>query len=192
MNLEWQEKSSKEVYRCPVFGILERESVGPDGQHGRYFILDGPSWAIVMPKLSGPKPGHSSGVELDEEFYLVRQWRHGAQSLSLEFPGGVVEKGETPEQGARRELAEETGCTAQKFTLLGSMNPNPAIQNNSVYIFLAEGCTRSQAQHTDSDEFLNVETMRFGDIAAGMGRPPFIHALMGTALGLYLTQSMKA
>jgi 8-oxo-dGTP pyrophosphatase MutT (NUDIX family) len=144
--------------------------------------MRGPPWAIIVP-LVADKPGF---------FFLVRQWRHGAKALSLEFPGGVVEKGETPEQGARRELLEETGCTAERLTLLGSMNPNPAIMSNTVHIFLAEGCRRTGNTDPDSDEFLNVEETAEADMITGMGKPPYLHALMASALGLYLAHKQKA
>ena len=117
---------------------------------------------------------------------MVRQWRHGARELSLEFPGGVFEKGETPELAAAREMKEETGYSACRIEKLGVFNPNPAIMSNKVHFFLALDLEASGKQQLDEDEYAEVEIVPWKEVLAGMGKPPFIHALMGTAMCLYL------
>jgi len=120
---------------------------------------------------------------------MVWQWRHGYLDLSLEFPGGVFEPGENPEEAASRELLEETGCKAGKIRKLGEFSPNPAIMANKVHFFLAEGLVPG-TQHLDADEFVEVELVSAEEVINGMGKPPYVHALMGSALALYL-QSHK-
>ena len=176
-SLIWQEESRKTVYSCPVFSIGERISRSPADILKTYTVIDTLDWAIVIPVLE-TKGGR--------EFVMVRQWRHGAGELSLEFPGGVFEKNEESAQAALRELREETGYTAGKMTKLGEFNPNPAIMSNQVHFFLAEDLISTGAQELDEDEYVNVETVAWEDVVKGMGKRPYIHALMGTALALYL------
>ena len=140
-------------------------------------ILDASDWAIVVPVLE---------TERGKEFVMVKQWRHGAKELSLEFPGGVFEKGENAEAAAARELKEETGYSAKKIKKLGEFNPNPAIMSNTVHFFLADELSPQAGQQLDEDEFIEVETIPWKEVLKGLGKAPYIHALMGTALALYL------
>jgi 8-oxo-dGTP pyrophosphatase MutT (NUDIX family) len=140
-------------------------------------VLDTKNWAIVIPVLST-----SEG----KKFVMVWQWRHGSKSLSLEFPGGVFEAGENPKEAALRELQEETGYVPGKITELGEFSPNPAIMTNRVHFFLAEDLNIPGKQHLDEDEYVEVVTVDTAEVIKGMGKEPYIHALMGTALSLYL------
>ncbi|MCL2478910.1 MAG: NUDIX hydrolase [Treponema sp.] len=175
-SLIWKEENKKIVYSCPVFDVSERVCRSPDNRPGTYTVLDTSDWAIMIPVID---TGNGT------EFVMVRQWRHGAKELSLEFPGGVFKKGEESMQAALRELREETGFIAGKTTKLGSFNPNPAIMSNTVYFFLGEELTKG-GQFLDDDEFVRVERIPWLDVLNGMGKAPYIHALMGTAMALYL------
>jgi len=182
-DLIWHQEGSKQVFQGPVFSVDERYCRSPNNKQGTYSILNAKDWVIVIPFAGPPISG------LDRKCILVKQWRHGEQSLSLEFPGGVLEEGESPEDGARRELLEETGFYAGTLQYLGSFNPNPAIMSNHVFFYLAENLDNPEDQHLDEDEYVSVETVLFSDICKNLGRPPYIHALMGSALSLYFSFS---
>jgi 8-oxo-dGTP pyrophosphatase MutT (NUDIX family) len=179
-NLIWKEEGKQTVYTTPVFTVTERQCRSPLGEEGKYTVLEARDWAIVVPVVK---------TEKGKAFLMVRQWRHGEQSLSLEFPGGVFEPGESPFEAAKRELTEETGYIPGKLTEMGSFNPNPAIMANHVYFFLAEDLVSTGKQHLDEDEFVGVEIHTREEVLQGIGKPPYFHALMGTALALYLRES---
>lgn len=124
-------------------------------------------------------------TEAGKQFVMVRQWRHGSQELSLEFPGGVCEIGEDPETAAVRELREETAYAEGSITKLGAFSPNPAIMSNQVHFFAAEDLKSLGNQNLDDDEYVDVVLVPIHEVFQGMGKPPYIHALMGTALALY-------
>jgi 8-oxo-dGTP pyrophosphatase MutT (NUDIX family) len=121
-----------------------------------------------------------------EQFVMVRQWRHGAEALSLEFPGGVFEHGEDPVEAAARELREETAYRPGKIRKLGEMSPNPAIMANRVHFFLAGDLHPTGNQELDADEYVDVVLVSPEEALRNMGRPPYIHALMAAAMALYL------
>ena len=176
-DLVWKEEGRKTVYSCPIFRVGERYCRSPGNNLRTYIVLDTSDWAIVIPVLE---------TQQGKKFIMVRQWRHGAKDLSLEFPGGVFEKGEDALTAAARELREETGYTAGKIEKLGDFNPNPAIMSNKVHFFLATEMEAPQAQDLDDDEYVEVEIVDFEEALKGMGKPPYIHALTGTAMAMYL------
>jgi len=177
-HLIWTEEKRREAYRSRVLTVQDTECRSPEGIVRTFTVIDCPDWVMVVPVFES---------DAGRQFLMVRQWRHGARELSLEFPGGVLESGEDPETGAGRELKEETAYQAGRLTKLGSMSPNPAIMSNHIHFFLAENCTKLPRQNLDEDEFVDAEFINEEDALRGMGKPPYIHALTASALGLYLT-----
>jgi 8-oxo-dGTP pyrophosphatase MutT (NUDIX family) len=176
-HLIWKEQDRKKVFTCPVFSIWESSCLSPAGYIKPFTVMEASDWAIVIPVIeTGPKKG----------FVMVRQWRHGSRELSLEFPGGVFEPGEHPEEAAARELAEETAYAPGKIRKIGEMYPNPALMSNRVHFFLAEALEYRGAQYLDEDEYMEVETVPEEEVLQNMGRPPYVHALMASALAFYL------
>src|SRR6185503_21228824 len=79
----------------------------PNGNFLDATILEFNAWANIV------------ALTKDGQVVLVRQYRHGVCDVLLEFPGGVVERGEDPVEGAKRELLEETGYSSSNVIQLG-------------------------------------------------------------------------
>jgi 8-oxo-dGTP pyrophosphatase MutT (NUDIX family) len=90
------------------------------------------------------------------EVILIRQYRHGTRDVTLEIPGGLVEEDDSPEEAAERELFEETGFRASEIIPLGFVHPNPAIQNNRCYTFIAKDVFPDGEQSLDEKEDIEV------------------------------------
>jgi 8-oxo-dGTP pyrophosphatase MutT (NUDIX family) len=144
---------------------------------GVFTIIDAPDFAIVVPVIE---------TERGSEFVMVRQWRHGTRELSLEFPGGVLEPGEDALEGAARELREETAYAPGTIRKIGEFGANPSFMANHAHIFLAGDLRPLATQDLDDDEYLEVERVPVRELFQGLGRPPYVHALMASAYCLYL------
>jgi 8-oxo-dGTP pyrophosphatase MutT (NUDIX family) len=93
----------------------------------------------------------------DNKMVLVRQYRHGADIISLEIPGGVIDGGESPETAIKRELLEETGYSFESAELIATLYPNPATSTNRTFTYLLQGGVKTHEQHLDDHEILEVE-----------------------------------
>ena len=117
----------------------------PDGKVIEGFVLEYGDWATIL------------ALTKDQEVVLVRQYRHGAQKVLLELPGGAMEtEDENPMQAARRELLEETGYTGDTFIQVGCVSPNPANQTNLIYSFLVLNAEIVAIQNLDETEEIEV------------------------------------
>ncbi len=169
----WRKLSSDAIFRHRIMSLVEKEEVAASGMTGRYLAIHTNNWVIAIPVHDG-------------KFVMVRQWRHGLEGITVEFPGGVQEKEETPEEGAARELLEETGYRAGRVKVLGRCSPNPAIFENTITFVLAEDLTPTNELHTDADEFLEPTEIPVADVIEAFGNGEYCNAFVGTAIALYL------
>lgn len=116
-----------------------------------------------------------------DEVVLIRQYRVGIAKVCLEIPGGMVDEGEDARTAAARELVEETGYTSDNWRLLGTVSPNPAIQNNYLHTYLALDARRTDAQRLDGSEIVTVETRSLAAVTDALRRGEIEHALVVTA-----------
>jgi 8-oxo-dGTP pyrophosphatase MutT (NUDIX family) len=157
----WKVLESK--YFRPRFRIDKCEL--PNGNLLDATILEFRSWANVL------------ALTKNNEVVVVRQYRHGICEVLSEFPGGVVEDGEDPVQGVKRELLEETGYTASTFIEVGKLYPNPALQTNAMYCFLALDAEKVAEQNLDAGEDIEVQLVPLNELIEMARRGEFPHAL---------------
>lgn len=138
-------------------------------------IFEFRSWANIM------------ALTRDGEVVLIRQYRHGVRDVLWEFPGGVVEDEEGPLEGAKRELLEETGYTAPEWIEVAHLYPNPALQTNTLYGYLALGAERVGEQFLDAGEDIDVHLVPLDELVGMAKRGDFPHALMTAVLFSALT-----
>ncbi len=113
-------------------------------------------------------PGAAAVVAVDSSgrVCLVRQYRHGVEDFLWEIPAGKLDPGEAPQACAIRELAEETGVHARRWTSLGQFLPAPGIFTEVIHLYLARDLTVG-APAPDADEELEIQWLPIEE-AAGM------------------------
>ena len=132
-------------------------------------------------------PGAAAVVAVDGlmRVCLVRQYRHGVADFLWEIPAGKLDPGEAPEVCAVRELAEETGVAAKRWTSLGQYLPAPGIFNEVIHLYLARDLDIG-APAPDADEELELQWLPMKDAAAMVLRGEWNDGK--TAMGLWRAQ----
>ena len=163
----WEIKSSRRALDCRIFQVRHDVAVSPrTGQPHDMYVLEQSDWVNIIP------------LTPDNQVIMVEQWRHGTRTVELETPGGLMEAGELPAQCARRELLEETGFAPDQVELLGTVHPNPAIQNNRQHYVLATGCRRVADLQLDHAEDIAVRLVPLAEIPALIRTGKITHGIV--------------
>ncbi len=176
-HLIWREIDRASLLDAHIFEVFRSRRRASDGKENEYVLVDSPDWCNVIAPVE-----RSDGVSC---FAMARQYRQGSRSVTVEFPGGLVDDGESPEAAALRELEEETGYTAESLVLIGRVNPNPAFMSNTAYTYLASGVRLDREQALDENERLDALLVPVEEVVE-LVRPDFhVHAIMMSALHWY-------
>ena len=168
---KWQKLASKYLVKEKWATLRVDEVELPGGiVKDDYFVFEYPNWATA--------------VALTEEgkVIMVRQYRHAADIISLEVPGGVIDGDEGPEAGVKRELLEETGYTFKTCKLVAELYPNPATSNNKTFTYVLTGGVKTHEQHFDEHEILNVEIYSIEEVKQLLKENKIAQSIHCTAL----------
>ena len=151
----WKTLSSRYIVRDRWMTLrADRCETGAGIVLDPYYVQEPEDWIQVV------------AFDSQNRVLLTRQYRHGAAVVSTELPCGVVERGETADQAATRELLEETGCTAETLQPLPVLSPNPARYSNRLHTFVATGVRRVQQQRLDETEEIEFEFVTIAEVLA--------------------------
>ncbi|MBK9527449.1 MAG: NUDIX hydrolase [Acidobacteria bacterium] len=139
--------SSKHIYKGSIFDIRVDTVREGELEYERDIIAH-PGSGVIVP------------VYEDGTVALVRQYRHAAGKSLLEIPAGSLDEGESPETGARRELEEEIGVTAENFEQIAAFYVSPGFLTEKMFVFLASGL-KETSQSLDDDEIVEIERISF-------------------------------
>ena len=162
----WKTTLTQTSFRNSFLHLETVERVSPrTGQSGEFVVIHTDDWMTVIPFTSEGK------------MLLVEQYRHGHNSVTLEFPAGLVHRGEDPAECAHRELREETGFQAARMVSLGTFLPNPALQSNICHAFAGLACARVGDLQLDDQEDIVVRELEIAEVVEHLVQGSFTHAV---------------
>ena len=150
--------STEILHKNPWWEYRRDKYLHPDNSEGEFYYAHTRGAVFVIPELG------------DGRLLMLRQFRYLNQRESLEFVGGGVKEGLSPEDSARDELLEEAGYRANELIPIGWFNPMNGASDEECYVYLARGLTPVQAKPEVSEEFepvLITLTELMGCISAG-------------------------
>jgi len=166
---KWTTLESDQVYSTPIFNLLRHHREHPSRGRHHFYVLSAPNWINIIP------------LTPSQDVVMVHQFRHGIEDLTLEVPGGMVDPGEEPSFAARREMIEESGYDSEQIVEIGKVHPNPAIQGNYCFSFLARDVRMLGKPPQHGAEETEVVTVPLASIRGMIAGGEITHALTITA-----------
>jgi len=140
---KWKKLSEEVLHQNPWWIYKHDTYEKTDGQTGDYYYGECRGNAMIIPVLP------------DGRFVMIHAYRYIRNEESIEFPCGGIEKGNTPEETAHKELLEETGYTIDELIPVGTFQGLNGVFENECHVFVAHVSER-QAQHLESTEQIEV------------------------------------
>jgi ADP-ribose pyrophosphatase len=171
---------SKVVYEGKLFRVLQDHIIEPGGRESHRDVIRHNGSVVILAVDPAKR-------KKDPWVVIERQYRHAAGQFLWELPAGKLDAGETPLAGAIRELAEETGYQAKKWTALVEYFASPGFLGESMKVFLAEGLIAGDA-HPEADEHIDFRLVKLSDLLEMVDKGKIIDGKTLTTVLLYARQ----
>ena len=148
MDLTERTIDSREVFRGRIIRVRQDTVRLPNGKESSREVVEHPGGVGIL------------AIDGEDRVVLVRQYRYAFERVLTEIPAGKRETGEEPFLTAQRELKEEIGAEAGRWTELGALIASPGCYGETLYLYMAEDLTFGET-HPDEDEFLEVLRVPF-------------------------------
>ncbi|MEW8954939.1 NUDIX hydrolase [Clostridium sp.] len=151
--MKFLEKTLKEnlIYEGKIITLVKQKVELPNGLESEREIVRHPGGVAIL------------AFKDEETILLVEQFRKPIDNMLIEIPAGKLEKGEDPKECGIRELEEETGYKAGKFTYLGKFVTAPGFCDEYIYLFKAEDLYNG-VKGGDDDEFINLREINISKV----------------------------
>ncbi len=124
-------------------------------------------------------------VTEDGQLIINEEYRHPAGGRVLSLPGGFLHENESPKEGGRRELLEETGFEAKNFKELGRSFPMPGICDQKVIYVLAENCRKTRQPELEGGEIIQTFTFSLEELRDKIRQGAAVDGILLTGLCFY-------
>ncbi len=152
MQNPWKTVAKQEVYSNPWISVSHRDVITPSGTAGIYGVVHFKNLAVGIVPL-----------DQDNNTWLVGQFRYPLNLYSWEIPEGGCPEGTSPLESAQRELLEETGITAKKWTPILDFYISNSVTDERALAFIARDLTFGEARPEETEE-LQIKKLPFGEV----------------------------
>lgn len=174
---KWKINSTKEILRGRIFKYVSCS-----------VTCEEENFDMEMDTLKFADWVNIVAITPDQQVVMVKQYRIGTDDLTVETPGGAVDKGEAPLAAAKRELEEETGYQSDEWEELGWVHPNPAFMNNKCFMYLAKNAVPSGTQSLDPFEVLDIEHYPLSEVPQMIKDETISHSLVISSFHFYYSK----
>ena len=179
-DMTWTTLKSEYLIKRPWLTARKDKVQLPNGNiNEEYYVLEYPDWINVI------------AVTEDDMFVFIRQYRYALGRTCYEIVAGVLNEGEKPEDGARRELQEETGYSGGEWRELMQISANPSTMTNTTHCFVAEGVNKTSGQKLDDTEDIEVYLFSREEVLNLLKSGELKQALMIAPLWQYLYSKIE-
>jgi len=177
MTAKWETLEEREGENFRIFSTVWLKRRHPeDGREGNFVVLRSPDWVNIIP------------VTDEGKIVMIEQYRHGADDLTLEIPGGLIDPGEDSRMAGQRECTEETGYeSSSEAEKMAEIQPNPAFLDNICYTYVWRGCKKTSVQKLDEHEDISVKEYTVDEIKKMIKSGKINHSLVLNAFFYYFT-----
>ncbi len=172
----WKVVSSMYLAQEPWFTVRKDHVEMTNGsQIPSYYVFEYPTWVNVI------------AVTKEQQFVMIRQYRHGIGKVSYELCAGVCDATDaTPLESAKRELLEETGFGGGNWKEWMVICPNPSTHTNYTHCFLATDVEKIQSSALEQTEDLSVHILSLQEVRALLENNKIPQALMAAPLWKFM------
>ena len=168
--MSWKKLSSKKIYDNPWITVVEDQVINPGGGQSQYGVVHFKNKAIAIVPLDN-----------DGNTWLVGQERYTLGAYSWELPMGGAVDGEEPIEAARRELKEETGLTASRWSQILRLHVSNSITDEEGFVFIAQDLEEGEPDF-DETEDLQIKKLPLAEAVAMIGRGEITDAISVAAI----------
>jgi ADP-ribose pyrophosphatase len=147
--MKFRVEAEETIFQGRIIRLVARDLVLPNGRKTKFHIVEHPGAVAILPI-------HANG-----DVVLLKQFRPTIGSEIYEIPAGTIEKGEAPLATAKREIIEETGFKAKKWTKIAEFYTAPGFCTELMHVYVAQGLSPASADG-DADEILKPVRMPIG------------------------------
>jgi 8-oxo-dGTP pyrophosphatase MutT (NUDIX family) len=176
----WREIASEKLLDCRILKIYRSTAVSPHNGATHDFVqIRSVDWVQIIP------------ITAAGEVVMVRQYRAGSGTVTLEIPGGLLDADEDPAAAAARECLEETGYAVKAVQPMGAMNPNPALFTNRLHSFYALDAERVASIKNEHTEHTEAVLVPLGELEGLLRSGSIDHSLVAATLWRYLREHVS-